>query len=55
MMDLNILEKIEMHREKMVQLSFSLPLTSPEMIRLSAELDEYLNEYSQTYINKSSS
>lgn len=44
----NILNEIESYREKMVQLSATLPLSSEEVLEVSSKLDYLLNEYEKT-------
>ncbi len=44
----NILNEIETCREKMVQLTATLPLSSDEVVAVSSKLDYLLNEYEKT-------
>ncbi|MEA4902795.1 aspartyl-phosphate phosphatase Spo0E family protein [Desulfitobacterium sp.] len=38
-------ELIEIMREELIQLGMSRPFTDPEVIRVSQDLDQLLNEY----------
>ncbi|QHE50732.1 aspartyl-phosphate phosphatase Spo0E family protein [Pontibacillus sp. HMF3514] len=44
----NILNEIEYCREKMVQLTTTMPLSSEEVVAVSSKLDYLLNEYEKT-------
>lgn len=49
----DLIEKIEVCRKKLYQLSLEKPLTSKEMVLASKELDHLLNQLDNYFVNYS--